>query len=339
MQRLSQLLTAIAVAASAFALTFHAEPAGAQDDVSVEAPMGTLSWGVSHEEVLAYHDQLLEARFREQRQGVRDPVRVDRLRKEMRDKSDEYAETWEQLDGDRTGYETSAIAEEVVTGANLGMLTIRNQSGVTYYVFQNNELVKIIIPVDVAALDWLPFHEYVYQLESQYGPATEIEEVEDEYGIPTTMAALWQGETTVLRAENRRNIYNTYLKVFADASWRDTFVASGEAESENGGSSTGVGNMMDRLRSEGRGGANEDVVDRVLGESTDVQIRLRGDAEAGEETTSEARAASPMDDDEVLEDVEQEQRSQRRAPSRSSGSSSDDSGGDDEGSGGGMTIY
>lgn len=314
-----------------------AQEAQAQAESNVEAPTGSLSWGATHAEVLRYHEELLEARFREQRAGVRDAVRIDRLRKEMRDQYDEYAATWETLDSPRSGYETSAIAGELRGNAGLGMLTIRDETGLKYYVFHNDQLVKLIVPIDISSIDWLPFHEYMYELEGEYGEATNVEEVQDEYGIPTTTAAEWVGDKTTLRAENQSNIYNTYLKVFVDSSWND--VAMGEASMrDRSSSSQGVGNIMDRLRSEGAGGSDANVVDEVLGQETEVHIRLRGDAEEGEATTAPARGSSAMDDDENIEDVEQRERPTRRArPSRAEEPASDDA--DEDSGGGGMTIY
>lgn len=315
--------------------------ASAQDEanvvVDVEAPTGSLSWGATHAEVLRYHEELLEARFREQRSGVRDAVRIDRLRKEMRDQYDEYAATWETLESSRSGYETSAIADELRGNVGIGILTIRDQSGLKYYVFHNDRLVKLIVPVDISSIEWLPFYEYVYELEGEYGPTTSLEEVRDEFGIPTTTSAAWQGEKTTLRAENQSNIYNTYLKVFTDSSWDDVTMGETSAR-DRSSSSQGVGNIMDRLRSEGAGGSDSNVVDEVLGHETEVHIRLRGDAEEGEATIAPSTGSSAMDDEEQIDDAEQRTRPTRRSrPSRAEEPASDEA---EEGSGGGgMTIY
>lgn len=312
----------------ALSLALVASPAFAQ---SIGALKDGLSWGMTRVQVEKLHKDELIKDYRQQISGSRDIVRNDKLRKKVDDDQRKFEATWVEFDGARTGYESSTIANEIFSGANLAMLIQADADNPKYYVFKNDRLVKIVIATNVAALDFMPFHTFVETLSKRYGKPQNVETELDDIGVKVDIRARWVDSGDRLRIENRDRVYNTYLMVLTDASKDDFMRGKNLAEEEGEGSLDDIFKAA-AAESHDRG----DIVDRLTNTTSDVQIRLRSDAQAGDALTSQSKGSSAMDDTEVLEDVEKLERRTRKSrtskPAKKSTPSS-------SGSGGGRTIY
>lgn len=295
---------------------------------------GGVSWGMTRAEVEASYREELIAEYRREIAGSRDAVRNDRLRRGVDEKIERFRATWIEFNGARTGYESSTIADEIFTGANLAMMILPSADVPKYFVFKDERLAKIMIATNVASLDFIPFDEFVRTLRGVYGRPDAVETEVDDIGINQEVRARWTDSNTRLRVENKSSVFNTYLMVLTDVSRddfkRDTRAASA-AERAAGGT---LDSIFQEVAADTSNRTGDDVVDRIVGSQTEVHVRLRSDAAEGDALTSQAAGSSAMDDTEVLQDVEKvERRSstrRSRTPAREESAPS---------SGGGRTIY
>lgn len=295
---------------------------------------GDMSWGMTRQQVEAQYRAELIAEYRVAIEGSRDAVRNDRLRRGVDDTLQRFRDTWVEFNGSRTGYESSTIADEVFTGAGLGMLILADADAPKYFIFKEGKLAKIIIATNVATLDFMPFHAFTSSLGDLYGRPNDVVTELDDIGVRQEIRSIWTERNTRLRVENRSSVFNTFLLVLTDARQddfrRDTRAASA-AERSAGGT---LDDIFQEVAADSSNRTSDDVVDRIVGEQTKVQVRLRSDARAGDALTSQALGTSAMDDTEVLQDVEKAER--RSSSRRSSGSSTPAT---STPSGGGRTIY
>lgn len=311
------------------------------------------SWGDSVDEVVENYRDRQIAEYRETISGERDPLAIDRARRQVDERVRSFRETFQEFESGRTGYEAGAISDEVYAGAGLSMLRITDPRAQRYYIFKDGGLYKVLVPTNVASLNFIPFSGFIEALEDEFGRADEKEDVYDEYDIPTMVRAIWEGGETRLRVENRSQVFNTYLLVYSDGSMEDeTRDARAQLQAGRRSGDSSLSALFEEVAAEG-GSRSDDVVDQIVGQSTSVRVRLRSDAEEGEMQELQARADNPMIDDAVLQDVEKLTRSERdprferssggrsrsrgrsSSPSRGGGSS----GGSSGGGGGGITIY
>lgn len=296
---------------------------------------GGMTWGMTRQQVEAHYRAELIAEYRGAIEGSRDAVRNDRLRRGVDESLSRFSETWVEFDGARTGYESSTIADEIYTGAGLAMMIMASADVPKYYVFKNGRLAKIVVATNVASLGFLPFRDFISTLRGVYGKPEEVQTELDDIGVKEEVRAIWTDSKSRLRIENRSAVFNTYLMVLTNVREadfkRDTRAAS-EAARTSGGT---LDSIFQEVAADASNRTGDDVVDRIVGSQTQVQVRLRSDARAGDALTSQAMGTSAMDDTEVLQDVEKvERRSSTRRNSEPASGSRPASG-----SGGGRTIY
>jgi hypothetical protein len=227
----------------------------APEPVPLNRELGGLRWGASSAEVLrSVREELFEA-YRVSIAGVNDPVAVDRLRREVDDTFRRLEQSVERFDAPRTGYEVSALAGEVVGGVGQSLLTVRSAGGAAgrtrYFVFANDRLVKLIIPSSIASLDFMSFENFEASLAEQLGRPTDRETVLDELGIRQLVRAKWTDGVTTARIENRKAAVDSYVVVYADATFVEPVAAPGVASPA--APATRVGDMIRGLRPRGAG--------------------------------------------------------------------------------------
>lgn len=297
-----------------------------------------VQWGWTKDQVVDHYKVDLVDDYRKKTKGSRDIVYNDRLRKAVDEKVKAFASTYVEFDGARTGYESSAIALEVYAGANLSMLIQKDADNPQYYVFKNGKLAKILVAMNVAGLQFIPFHAFIDTLIDSYGKTKTRESKQDDIGVEHDVRATWVQGDTRMRAENRDAVFNTYLLVLTPSS-KDDFMANANIQTRATDSAgSDLDDIFAQAESESANVNHKNVVDRLTESTSDVTIRLRSDAKAGEALTSSATGSSAMDDTEVLEDVEKKNRKGSTKKSSSSSKPSQKSQ-PKKSKGGGRTIY
>lgn len=307
-------LNPLVVRLAALACLLLAAPAGAQSPFSVA--LDGASWGDSMETVLAIHHDRILAEYRTSIAGVRDPIQIDRMRRESDERYRAIADSAETFDGARTGYEVSVIQDEVRVGAGQSMFAVRDEYSINYFVFADDALAKVIVTFDQASLDFLGFEAFVGRLEAALGGPESTDWRVDDIGVRHMTRAVWSDGTTRVRAEDKSRMFASYLVVYTDASRDEAPVAEGTRPHQVVNRPEGtrdIGSLIRRMDGESTGARdNSAAVDQILGAPTEVELRLRSDAEVLADREAEAAAqGSALDEDEELEDVDQVERPRR----------------------------
>jgi hypothetical protein len=308
------LLTAVCLAAL--------PSAQAQDgDRELSAILQGLSWGSSHQEVLAHY----RARFLEDYQaeiaGTRDPLEIDRIRRGHDQRYQRVVDSYESFDGARTGYEVSVLGGEVAAGNNESMLTVRTDNAILYYAFSNDQLFKIVVAYNSTYLGGLEFESFLEQVEARYGSPDRTEVDETPTGVRYLARATWGDGVTRLRVENRSNVFGTFVMVFTEPRLEDATVAT---RTSSGDARRGVYvseqvRMLEQRRSDR---SNRDIADEIIGaptvvelvvpEATPYQYARPEDARTVAEVEAEAAAATEAAEQRRREDAEAEASAERR---------------------------
>jgi hypothetical protein len=318
------MINALRVAAlSAMIVVLLHAPAASGQDAYVEA-LGGLSWGATPDDVLAHHRERVMARYRLDIAGIRDPIAIDRLRRQAEQRVREMDESHERFDGQRTGYEVSVLQNELVVGTGMSMMTIRQDETVRQYVFVDDALRKMIVTFDQASLGYVGFEPFVNQLSAVLGGPSDTEWREDDIGVRQLVRAVWTDGETRIRAEDKSRMFASFIVVYGDASHADdastvSADASPGGRANRPGASRDVGALMRRIDpGEDRPRDNTAIVDDLIGGPVEVELRVRSDEEVFNEDGERLDgAASALDEEDELEDVEQEERPRRAEPRRS----------------------
>jgi len=107
--------------------------------------LGALDWGAPSSAVMDKVHGEITSRWNDVLKDLRDPVEIDRA---LRRKAAEFAaveKTFVRFGGERTGYETSLIANDFVSNVDEAMLRIDEKDAERYYFFRNDRLWKILV--------------------------------------------------------------------------------------------------------------------------------------------------------------------------------------------------
>lgn len=296
-----------------------AAPANAQSTYSSE--LGSAEWGQSMAEVLQQFEDRILDEYRTEIAGVRDPIEVDRMRRQADERYAAIEDSAVTFDRARTGYEVSVIQNEIRVGAGLSMFTARDDYSTDYYVFADDRLVKLVVTYDQASLNFLGFEAFVERLEAALGGPESTDWRVDDIGVRHMTRAVWSDGTTRVRAEDKSRMFASYLVVYSDADYDDAVPTDGEGVAAGGAvhrpsTTRDIGSLIRQMDSESEGlRDNSDAVDQILGTTTEVDLQLRSDEEAIAEREAAEAEGNALEEDEELEDVEQVERPTR--PSRS----------------------
>ena len=315
-------------------------PATASADSPLMAAMNGLEWGLSAEEVLVHHREQIMENYRTDIAGIRDPIEIDRMRREAEDAYLEIETSAADFSGARTGFEVSVIQDEVRAESGQSMFSMRDDWSTYYYLFYDDRLQKMLVTYDQASMGFVGFEAFVERLESVLGGPTATDWEVDDIGVRHMTNASWEDEFARVRAEDKSDMFASFLLVYID----EALVEVPQEPRAVGrparpGGSRDIGAMIRRIDETGTETRdNSNVVDGLLGSSTEVDLILPQDALPPDE--GEAAAAldndSAMDDEDELEDEERRER-----PTRTSSRDEDEDEDEDEGEtdDGGEIIY
>lgn len=301
----------------------------------LSAALGGAWWGMSVDEFLTLHrDRMLEE-YRTSVAGLDDPMAIDNVRRANDAAYNEIAGSLETFESLRTGYEMSAIGGEVVGGQGQQMVTVRTDTTQQYFIFTADRLSKAAVVYGLEPLDYIGFEGFVERLEQLYGRPLTSNYEEDDIGIRHLRNAAWEDGATRLRAEDRSQMFASYVLVYTDATVADLradVTQTTRALRSNSGSS--VTDMLRTIEERGTtSSGGEHAVDALIGGAPEVDLTLgRPPSLTGEgEGSADGREATALDDDEELDDAEQISR-----PRRTDDGDDDEDEDDDDG---GVTIY
>ncbi|MBN1947242.1 MAG: hypothetical protein JW797_16340 [Bradymonadales bacterium] len=276
-----------------------------------------LEWGNSHEQVIAHFEQQSRSDFRAEIAGVRDPMRVDEIRRQHEERVNRIRDSYQVFDQPRTGYEVSVLGGEVHGGVGESMLTARTDNAQLYYLFTDDQLFKVVVAYNSAYLGGLEFESFLDQVERRYGPPNSTEMGETPLGIRYLARALWQDELARLRIENRSDLFGTFIMVFSHITLEDR-VLQRRGGQDNAQPEVPVSDLVRQLSRPTTSTVNEDVVDELIGGPTvvDLTVPESSTSSAPPVPSTEAAAVSSTAEEETTEPSEEATSSEEESSSR-----------------------
>jgi hypothetical protein len=250
--------------------------ASAQDDTlesGLSRILQGLEWGSSHDIVLAYYRQDYLEDYRSDIAGLRDPLRIDEIRRHHDARYERVADSYQVFDSNRTGYEVSVLGDEVVAGNAESMITVRTDNAQLYYVFATDRLFKIAVAYNSNYIGGLQFEAFLDQVERRYGPPQASEVEERSTGARYLARARWEDGVTRLRVENRSHLFNTFIMVFSEPVLEDrNNNLRGSQTRET--SSVDVSALIRDIQSGTGSATSADIADTIIGVPTEVNLTV-----------------------------------------------------------------
>ena len=271
--------------------TVTAAPAEPPVSPRIAQELGTLRWGISHEQVLEYFRQMIRASYAPR---MRNLGQVEQYRMvEQRDAEIRAVErTYVVFDGApaHRRWDTSFIGEEYTHNNNESMLVYEdNRGNREFFLFINDRLWKRVQARNTAGAR-INLDDFATQLETIFGTGRRVMDG------PRLRTVEWRDETTRLHIIDATTFYNAFCLIYEEAATlaqlptlrrnvaprpTRTTVAATSAVPETGNTT---------------GDANADIVDRITGKIRRVQNADAGAAaSAGVRPPSNAGPAAPVD--------------------------------------------
>ncbi|MDB4927634.1 MAG: hypothetical protein JWM10_118 [Myxococcaceae bacterium] len=265
-----------------------AAPAEPPVSPRIAQELGTLRWGINHEQVLEYFRATIRASYAPR---MRNLGQVEQYRMvEQRDAEVRAVErTYVEFDGatPHRRWDTSFIGEEYTHNNHEAMLVYEdNRGNREFFFFINDRLWKRVQARNTAGAR-INLDDFSSQLETIFGPGRRVMDG------PRLRTVEWRDDTTRLHVVDATTFYNAFCLIYEEAATvaqlptlrrnvtprvTRTAVAATNSVPETGNTT---------------GDANADIVDRITGKIRRVQNADAGAAASA--TIRPAGAAAPAD--------------------------------------------
>ncbi|MCB9520978.1 MAG: hypothetical protein H6699_08890 [Myxococcales bacterium] len=263
----------------------------------LDAELGGLTWGSDEATVLRFHQDAILANYRTQIAGIRDPLEIDRMRRQADERFATIRNSRVAFDGGRTGYEVSVVTDETQPGRGQSLIVARDEWSLRYFIFENDALIKLVVTYDQASMNFLGFEAFAERLEGVFGDPTSTDWSVDEIGVRHMARATWEDGTTRVRAEDKSQVFATYLVVYASVAADVPPLQQDRqpAVVARPGNSRDIGSIMRGIETPPDAGANGAIVDSLIGETTEVELQIRQEAvdQVAEPEEGSGDAAAP----------------------------------------------
>jgi hypothetical protein len=183
--------------------------------------------------------------------------------------------TYVRFSGERTGYESSLIANDFVPNDDEAVLRVDDSEAQRYYFFRNDRLWKILVAYSSNVSRNTPFPEFLDQVQGKYGRPANVEWVTPKGGVKAIHAAHWDDPTTRLVAEDRTEFFGTYCMKFLSLSegvaLEESRKASGTARKSSAMDDPSVASALSEITAD-TGASHDDVVDRLTGTQHTIDL-------------------------------------------------------------------
>lgn len=321
-RRLGSLATA---AVAALGLLVVCSPATAADQ-ELESVLKNIDWGDSKEEVVKKLKKQKMKQLRQKDELKHDRVKMQQARKRAMDQIDRIKDSYTELDEDGGGYKVSVIANEFTRGNNEALLKADDKAAQRFYMFVDDSLYKLVVAYKENYLQGVDFKTFVGQVAGKYGSPDETK-TREITGEDTMARAIWKSSTTVLKAKNQKEFFGTFSLVFSDRQRVEQMKANNKNFGGSDKSAADVSDRVNRLKEGSKKDANADVVDGMVGE--EVNLDMKRDAKL-EEQGPEAEEQRKSEEEEESEEKTAQTGSTGSQGSGSTGSEQQQSSDDDK---------
>jgi len=161
----------------AFALTFGASgyagvgSASQKSPSALEQSMGDIRWGWSPKQVYRQLKKNIEASYQEEISKTTDAIEEDRLRHKMAEEIREIRDSYFELDGTPSAYDSGYLSGEFTHHNGESLLRVRTKNTQDYFFFIKDRLWKRYRAFDASVFEGATFAEFGAALQQRYGKA------------------------------------------------------------------------------------------------------------------------------------------------------------------------
>jgi len=325
MRRRHRLGTLVGAVLAVVGLLVLCSPATAADK-SLESVLENVDWGDSKDEVLKKLKKQKMAKLRQKEELKHNRVKMQQARRRAMDEIDRIENSYTELDEGGGGYKVSVIANEFTRGNNEALLKVDDRAAQRFYMFVDGSLYKLVIAYKESYLQGVDFESFVGQVAGKYGSTDETES-RDISGENTMARAIWKSSTTTLKAENQKEFFGTFSLVFSDRQRVKQMRANNENFGGSDKSAAEISDRVGRLKEGSDEDENADVVDGMVGEEVDLDMKRNAKLE---EQGPEADEQRKTDDQQESSDQKAETGRSKSQGSASAASQQQESSDEEE---------
>lgn len=233
--------------------------------------LGDMEWGDSKDEVLKKMRSQLMDEARKDPKIKRDPLLLQKARKQALDRHKKAEKSYTRLSGDDTGYEVSVISDEFSSDNGESFIRVKDEVAQRFYFFVDNKFYKLVVAYNGSYLRDTDFETFVAMSARKYGRPTAAE-YDDIRGEEQLALVNWQTPETALAVKNKKELFDTYTMVFSDRQTLKRLAAQNRAVGGSDKDEEEVSAQVKDLMSGSETDSNATVVDNLTGGSTKINF-------------------------------------------------------------------
>jgi hypothetical protein len=209
----------------------------------------------------------------------------------MRDETAAVKKNIVKFDGKKGPWDVSIIDQEIVQGAGLSMLVMKEPKSTRYFFFDNDSLYKMFIAFDKEMLEGKKFKDFGAAMQTKFGKAQEVYVTQNNsIGVKEKKLdhLLWRSTTgDGLKLVDRSEFYDVYCLVLYNNSVEQRVAAARKAAD----AAQPKGSMLDNVvgGKESDRDENDNVIDRITGK----EVFKPGDRRAAQQNITVPSPGAP----------------------------------------------
>ena len=241
--------------------------ASKQTHVGIVKLMGKFKWGMKPGKILKDLEVKLTKAYTKKIQNEKDPLRQDKLRKEMFAAIKKLKKNHVKFTGKSTPWDLSLVDKEYSHKNNEGMIVMWEKRDRRFYFFHHDRLWKIYIAFNTAMFKGKTFADFASVMEARFGKA--------ERKYATTISGeskldhlAWPlAGKTKLKAIDNTSLYGNFCLVLLDKEEQGNVV---DGRKLNSPKKKGGDPLVEAVTKDGDSSSdeNEDIVDRITGKKS-----------------------------------------------------------------------
>jgi hypothetical protein len=235
--------------------------------VAIERLMGVFKWGMSPEKVLGVLEEEIRREMEPVIKKTADPMKQDRVRREMMDKVKALKQTYVKFEGKPTPWDVSLVDKEFAHKNNETMVVVWGKDDRRFYFFHNDRLWKIYIAFNTEKYDGKTFEDFSQAMEVKFGRAERKLTATLSGQMKLSHLAWPPTGTTLLRAIDNTGFYGNFCLALTDKSELSNVRHGRKINSPKKEYSDPLVEAVTK-DSAGKADENEDIVDRITGRET-----------------------------------------------------------------------
>lgn len=229
---------------------------------ALEQSMGEIQWGWSPKQVYRQLKKNIEASYQEPISKTTDAIEEDRLRHKMAEETREIRDSYFELDGTPTAYDSGYLKGEFTHKNGESLLRVRTKNTQDYFFFINERLWKRYRAFDASVFEGASFAEFGNALQQRYGKAKTKSQVRQP-GAASAQWYEWKEPRVLARAVDNNEFYGFYCLILEDPK---TAARLGKLRKNKPAEAEAGGGLVDMVADESNDDQHADIADRITGE-------------------------------------------------------------------------